>query len=149
MNIDDVARPDGARVVEISRFEEERIERTEVVSGCIATCHIKLNANARPRRRIFKSISYGRRKGPGKDAFIREASELNDGFDVVVESRRGSKYACPKRVALFLADAGGKTRLVILKAQIVEIRLQPERGHEHRSCAIYAPEELVGKLVVE
>src|SRR2546421_12667378 len=116
MDIDDVAWPDDARVVEISGLKVEWIEGTEVASGCIATCHVKLNADAWSCRRIFKSISDGRREGPGEDAFIRKASELNHGFDVVVKSRRGSKYACPKRVALFLTDAGGKTRLVILKA---------------------------------
>ena len=49
MDVHDVARTDQARIIEVPRLEEQRIERPEVACAarfCVAARHVRLQAQA-------------------------------------------------------------------------------------------------------
>src|SRR5277367_6467209 len=81
VNIHDIAGTYQARIIEIPRLEEQRIERAEVTCAAgIATHHIEVRANTRFEAVIFERIPKARAHRPSEYFALRKFTGLNDGF---------------------------------------------------------------------
>src|SRR6266576_2601264 len=126
MDVDEVAGPNDAGVVEIPGFEVERVEGAEAASRLVPAGHIELGAKSRVPGHAFKAIADGRCESPREDVFAGEMPKLNDGLDVVIKAGCLAKEACPKRVPLFNSRTRREVRLLVFETQIVEIRLKAQ-----------------------
>ena len=91
MDVDDVAGPNDAGIVEIPRFEEQRVEGAEFAARRVAAGDVKLHSQPRPRGNAVKAVADRRRESPREDVLAAEMPKLNDRLDVVVEPRRLAK----------------------------------------------------------
>src|SRR5437899_2933352 len=152
MDVHDVARTDQARVVEIPRLEEERIERSEVPCAArtrITACHVRLQAESGTPGQAFHRIALRRGQRPRENIPPPERSALKDRLDVLVEACAAPEDADAEGLPRLRTFARGVPRVVVSESQVVEIRAERGPRRERRRRSVDAPEELAVGLVVE
>src|SRR5437016_5893172 len=152
MDVHDVARTDQARMIEVPRLEEQRIQGSEVPSAarfCVAARHVRLQAQAGTPRYTFHRVALRRSHRPCENVPRPECSDLEYRLDVIIEACVPAEESDTERLPPLCARARGVAGMVISESQIVQIGAEDDLRNERRRRCVDAPEELAGRLVVE
>src|SRR4029077_4424546 len=131
MDANDILRPDQAGIIEITGFEEERVERSEVpIIGVVVT-----GGGGGPERepripRRVPGIAYIYRRAPREDRFVAKAAHLQHFLRFPVPMVAGCKLARAQRVAVLVPASRGILPVFAMNRQIVQVETQGARRVE-------------------
>src|SRR6185503_18416373 len=131
MDANDILRPDQAGIVEVTRFEEERVEGFEasIIWVVVTAGGAGLESEPRIPRRVPRVAGIYRRS-PREDGIVAKTAHLEHLLRVPVPMVPGAKFARAKRVAVLVPSSRGILSVFAMNPQIVQVQAQCVRRVE-------------------
>src|SRR6266481_3747882 len=131
MDANDILRPDQAGIVEVTGFEEERVEGSEAPIIWIVVPAGGAGFESEPRipRRV-PGIAYIHRRAPREDRFVAKAAHLEHLLRFPIPMIAGCELARAQRVAVLVPDSRGILTVFAMNPQIVQVETQGARRVE-------------------
>src|SRR6266496_2287076 len=131
MHANNVLRPDQAGIVEVTGFEEERVEGPEVpIIWIVVTAGgAALESEPHIPRRV-PSIAYIYRRAPREDRFVAKAAHLEHLLRFPIPMVAGCELARAQHVAVLVPASRGILSVFAMDPQIVQVETQRARRVE-------------------
>src|SRR2546427_2174472 len=131
MDADDILRSDQAGIVEVTGFEEERVEGSEapIIWFVVAAGGAGLESEPRIPARV-PGIAGVYRRAPREDRFVAKAAHLEHLLRFPIPMVAGCELARAQRVAVLVRDSRGVLTVFAMNPQIVQVETQGARRVE-------------------
>src|SRR6266542_2100075 len=131
MRANNVLRPDKAGIVEVTGFEEERVEGSEapIIRIVVTAGGAGLESEPRIPRRV-PGIAYIYRRAPREDRFVANSVHLEHLLRFHIPMVAGCELARAQRVEVLVPASRGILPVFAMNPQIVQVETQGARRVE-------------------